>query len=117
MINHAVETSPHIKARIAGALYLIVIVAGIFAEIFVRGRLLVAGDAAATAHNIMAHELLYRLGFAAELIALVCNIPLAVIFYDLFKVVNRRLALLVVFFTSMRIGLFLGPSATKSGIP
>jgi hypothetical protein len=95
------DVSPRFKARIAGLLYLIVIVGGIFAEVFVRGRLTVSGDAAATAHNIMAHELLYRLGFAVELICCLCNVPLTLIFYDLFKVVNRSVALLVVFFSLM----------------
>ena len=92
--------SPRLKARIAGSLYLIVIVGGIFAEIFVRGRLVVHGDVAATAHNIVTHELLYRLGFAAEIFyCSCCNVPLALIFYDLFKVVNRSVSLLVVFFS------------------
>ncbi len=93
------ESSPLLKARLAGMLYLIVIVAGAFAEVFVRERLMVAGDAAATANNILTHELLYRLGFAAELVATAANMPLAVLFYDLFKRVNRSLAWLVVFFT------------------
>jgi Domain of unknown function (DUF4386) len=92
------EASPRLKARIAGGLYLIVIVGGIFAEIFVRGRLVVDGDAAATAHNIMAHELLYRMGFAVEVFYCVCVVPLALIFYDLFKVVSKRIALLDLLF-------------------
>ena len=54
------QASPRLKARIAGLLYLIVIAGGIFAEIFVRGRLVVHWDAAAKAHNIVTHELLYR---------------------------------------------------------
>jgi len=91
-------TSPQIYARVAGLLYLIGIVAGFYAEIFVRGGVVVANDAAATAHNIVTHELQYRLGFAAELIEILCNVPLMLIFYELFKVVNKRLALLVVFF-------------------
>jgi hypothetical protein len=99
MKNHALEFSPQAYARSAGLLYLIVIVAGVFAEIFVRGGLVVSGDAAATAHNIMTHQLLYRWGFAAELIACVCNVFLALIFYELFRVVNRRVTLLVVFFS------------------
>ncbi len=93
------EASPLRWARIAGGLYLIIIVGGFFAIGYVPAALVVPGDAAATAHNILAHELLYRLGLVAHIIILTCNIPLAVIFYDLFKVVNRRLALLVVFFT------------------
>jgi hypothetical protein len=91
--------SPRLEARIAGLLYLIVIAGGIFAELVVRGRLVVHGDAAATAHNIVTHELLYRLGFAVEVFYCACNVPLTLIFYDLFKVVNRRVALLVVFFS------------------
>lgn len=87
------------KARIAGLLYLIVIVGGIFAEIGVRARLVVHGDAAATAHNIQTHELLYRLGFAVEMFCLLCNVPITLILYQLFGVVDRTVALLVVFFS------------------
>jgi hypothetical protein len=61
-----ITEAPRFYARIAGFLYLIVIVGGLFAEMFVRGRLVVYGDAAATAHNIMTDQLLYRLGFAVE---------------------------------------------------
>ena len=90
--------SPQFQARMAGGLYLINIVAGLFAIGYVSTTMVVPGDAAATARNILAHELLYRLGIVAHIIILPCNIPLAMIFYDLFKVVNRRLALLVVCF-------------------
>jgi len=93
------ETSPQIYARIAGFLYLIVIVGGIFAEVFVRGRLVVHGDPAATARNILTHELLYRMGFAAEIFYCACNVPLTLIFFHLFKAVNRNVTLLVVFFS------------------
>jgi len=93
------EASPRRLARIAGALYLIVIVGGAFAIGYVPAAIVVPGDAAATAHNIQANELLYRLGIVLHIVTLCCNLPLAVIFYDLFKVVNRRFAWLVVFFT------------------
>src|SRR6516162_6699069 len=89
---------PHL-ARIAGGLYLIIIVGGFFAIGYVPAALVVPGNAAATAHNILTHELLYRLGLAVHIIILPINLPLALIFYELLKVVNRRLALLVVFFT------------------
>src|SRR6266581_7814321 len=99
VIERIAGASPRHLARIAGGLYLIIIVGGFFAIGYVPAALVVPGDAAATAHNILMHELLYRLGLVAHIIVLPCNIPLAVIFYDLFKVVNRRLSLLVVFFT------------------
>lgn len=99
MHEQIAETSPGLQARIAGCLYLIVIVTGFFAEIFVRQALTVSGDAAATASNILAHEFRFRLGFVGELVACTCNIPLAVIFYNLFRIVNRSLALAVAFFT------------------
>jgi len=96
--NGMTDAWPRVYARIAGALYLLVIVGGAFAELFVRGRLVVHGDPAATAHNILSHELLYRLGFVVEVSYCVCNVPLTLIFYNLFKVVNKNVALLMVLF-------------------
>jgi hypothetical protein len=81
-------------ARMAGALYLINILGGAFAITIVPAMLVVQGNPAATAHNLQTHELLYRSGLAAHLVVTTTNVPLAVIFYELFKVVNRRLALL-----------------------
>jgi Domain of unknown function (DUF4386) len=91
-------TPPRQLARIAGVLYLINIVLGAFAISIVPAIVVVAGDAAATAHNIQTHELLYRLGLVAHVLVTVTNVPLALIFYELFKVVNRRVALLDAFF-------------------
>ena len=65
----------------------------------VRGRLVVHGDVATTAHNIITHEQLYRWGFAVEIFYRACNIPITLIFYKIFKVVSRSLTLLVVFFS------------------
>ncbi len=98
MMERIAGASPRQLARIAGALYLINIVLGAFAISIVPAIVVVSGDAAATAHNIQTHELLYRLGLVAHLVVTLTNVPLAVIFYDLFKVVNRRLALLDAFF-------------------
>ena len=62
--------------------------AGIFAELFVRSRLLSA-DAAATARNIMANESLFRLGFASELLHLAFDVAVAVILYALLRPVDQ----------------------------
>lgn len=89
-----VKTSPKLTARIAGFLYLVVIVFGAFAELGVRARLVVPGDPALTAQNIVAHLILYRIGLAAEAFYLACNVPLIVLLYGLFRVVDRKVALL-----------------------
>jgi hypothetical protein len=90
--------SPLLRARTAGVCYLISIVLGIYAEAVVRGHLIVSGDAAATARNIMASESLYRLGFAADLIGIAAYIVVTLLLYDLLKPVNARLSLLAAFF-------------------
>lgn len=78
---------------------------GVFAEVFVRGELVVREDAAATATNILAHEALYRLGLAADLIMLACYIAVTLLFYDLFKPVGRSLSLLAAFFSLVGIAV------------
>jgi hypothetical protein len=98
MMDSIAVASPRRLARMAGGLYLVNIVAGAFA-IGVVPDILVVRNMATTAHNIQTHELLYRLGLAAHVVVTVTNIPMALIFYELLKVVNRRLALLDVFFS------------------
>ena len=55
--------------RFAGLLYVLISIPGIFALIYVPGKLIVDGNATATASNIAAHETLFRLGIAANLIS------------------------------------------------
>ena len=98
MTDHAVETSPQVYARLCGVLYLIVIVIGIFTELFVRGKFTVSGDATDTANNIMASQLLWRSSIAGDVILLVCAVAQALLFYVLLRPVNKNLALLAVFF-------------------
>jgi hypothetical protein len=98
MTDHTVETSPQVYARIGGVLYLILILAGMVGVIFVRGKLIVGGDPTATAQNIMASPLLWRLGIAGDLIMHVCDVPLMLVFFVLLRPVNKSLALLAVLF-------------------
>jgi hypothetical protein len=65
------------------------------------GKLVVYGDAAATAHNILANEPLFRWGFAAALISAVCYITVTLLLYDIFRPVNRSVSLLAAFFSLM----------------
>lgn len=93
-VEHA---SPRALARVAGALYLAIIVLGLFGET-ARDRVVVGGDAAATAANLRASETLWRASVAGNLVHLVCAVGMAVALYVLFRAVSRELALLATFF-------------------
>jgi hypothetical protein len=81
--------------RFAGLLYVLISIPGIFALIYVPGKLIVHGNATATASNIAAHETLFRLGIAANLISQILFMWVALALYDLLKGVNRRQAALM----------------------
>lgn len=98
MANRTAEASPVTCTRAAGVLYLIIIVLGLFAELFVRGALVSTGDAAATAGNILAAEGLFRTGFLADSVMFLCDVVLAALLFVLLKPVNRTLALVALFF-------------------
>src|SRR2546427_10532303 len=99
MMEWITEASPRFRAGIAGVFYLLTILARVIADVFVRNRLVVSDDAAVTATNIMAHEPLFRLGFAADIIAFASYIALTALLYELFKPVNRSLSLVAAFFS------------------
>ena len=92
------ESSPQTYARVGGMLYLFIIAAALFAEVFVRGSLIVPRDPAATASNILGSELLFRVGLAGELLTCVCDVAVTLILYVLLRPVSRNLALLAAFF-------------------
>jgi hypothetical protein len=96
--SQTVESSPQPYARIGGALYLAIIVLGAFAEGFVANKLIASGDAATTAANILAAPGLWRLSVAADLIVVLCAVPLLWIEYLLLRPVSRQLVVLAVFF-------------------
>jgi hypothetical protein len=92
---------PRLLARIAGGFYLIITACALFAYVYVRGRVIIPSDMPQTAANVLAHEQLYRSGFAAAIIVVVCNPPLGLILYELLKVVNPRLALMALVFITV----------------
>src|SRR3954454_18675261 len=93
-------TSLKKAARLAGLLYLIAMATGLFAEFYVRfpSTLIVSGDVAKTAANIIANERLYRIGIANNIITFAIDVALIWALYILLKPVDRHLALLAVFF-------------------
>jgi hypothetical protein len=98
MATSTIKTSPHIYARIGGILYLLIIVGGILLPIFVSVTLVVPSNAVSTAQNIIASPSLWRIGITGDIVIHVLDIPLMVVLYVLLKPINKRLALLAVFF-------------------
>jgi hypothetical protein len=84
--------SPSARARILGAFYLFVIIAGIIAQAFIADRLVVINDAAKTAANIVANRSLYRLAYTIFMLEMVAQVVVSAMFYDLLKPVNRSAA-------------------------
>lgn len=99
------NTSPEIPleslrtyARVAGILYLVIIVCAGFSQGYVRASLVVPGDGSATAQNIMASESLFRLGFAGDLVAFLSDVGVSILLYFLLRPVSKTLSLLAAAF-------------------
>lgn len=100
MENQTYAISPLKAARLAGLLYLVAMATGLFAEFYVHfpTSLIVAGNAAKTAGNILANERLYRIGIANNIITFTIDVVLIWALYVLLRTINRSLALLAAFF-------------------
>jgi Domain of unknown function (DUF4386) len=99
MLERIAESSPRLQARIAGCLYLLIIIGGLFAPFALAPSGMMLADAALpTTARILASKPLYVLGGAAQLIVYTCDIGVALIFYELLKPVSRNIALLATFF-------------------
>jgi hypothetical protein len=97
MTERIARSSPQFKARLAGGLFLLTILLGVFAQGFIAERLVVSGDAAATATNILAHRGLFQLGFTVYLIEMACQIATVALFYVLLRPVSKIFALSAAF--------------------
>ena len=84
--------------RITGLLYLVIIICGMFTEMFVRATLIVPGEAGATVSNILSNLMLFRMGFVSDLTMVVADVTVALTFYILLKPVHNGLALLAALF-------------------
>jgi uncharacterized protein DUF4386 len=96
-IGRIAKASPRFKARMAGLFQLLEGLTSASSQVVVLGRLVVSGNAAATAANILGHERLFWLGFASSLIGVAFHIAWALLLYELLRPVNRSLSLLAAF--------------------
>ena len=85
-------------ARIAGVLYLVIIVLGVWSEGFVRSRVIVANEPATTAANILASIGAFQMSLVADSVMLLCDVALAVLLFVLLEPVNRVLAMMAAAF-------------------
>jgi len=97
-VDRTADMSPRTKGRFAGAIYLLYVIAGVYAQAFVSERFIVFGDAAKTAANILANPSLYSLGFTVYLLEMAGQIATVVLFYQLLKPVSRTGAMLAAVF-------------------
>jgi hypothetical protein len=98
MTISTIDESQRKAARVAGFTCLFMMAIVVFANFGIHERLMVAGDVAATARNIMAHETLFRINIACFLIYCIGVVVLLTALYVILKPVNRSLALLAALF-------------------
>ncbi len=98
MTTRTAKTSPLIRARVAGFLYLMSGLFAPFGVLYVPLALIVRGDAAATANNIIASESLFRLSIVSALLTSIVYIFVVLALYQLLKPVNKNMALMMVIF-------------------
>jgi len=94
MTSYAIDTTQRKAAKVAGCIFLFIVIGWILHWVFVDSKLYVKGNVAATINNIMANELLFRIGITDELIFSIGGIVLALALYTLLKPINKNLALL-----------------------
>ena len=98
MTNSIADSSLRKAAIVAGLGLLVMSIFAIFAQFSVIQGLIVPGDAAATSNNIMANEMLFRLGIVSFMIVIICDVIVAWGLYVLLKPVNKNLSLLTAWF-------------------
>ena len=104
-------TSIQMYARFAGVVFLLAVVAGTIGEAVVPSMLVVPGDAAASAHNIVANDLLFRLGFIAYIVEALTDVALTFLLYILLRQVKAHLAFASVLFRVMATATFAAAEA------
>jgi hypothetical protein len=97
MASMAIDRSQRTAARVAGALYLLLMACGVFGEFNGRGSLIADNDPAKTAAAIAQHLLRFRLGMVSDLLAFAGDVAIAVALYTLLRPVGKHLALLAAF--------------------
>ena len=99
-------TSNKKLGRLAGLLFLLLVIAGVFAEFYVRQKLFVGNDMAATAQNIIENQQLFRIGFISDLLMSTTFFIYAFVLHRIFQQVNKHLSLLMLLFVVISVAMY-----------
>lgn len=116
MTTRTAKASPLIIARVAGGLYLIQAILGIFSLLYVSSRLIVPGDVAATTRNIMESESLFRLGLVSNILVPTVGILYVLFLYKLLKPVSKDIAVLMVVLALLGVPMAVFNEFTQLGV-
>ena len=94
-------------ARLAGFIYFLVVIMGIYNLAYVPSQLIVSDDPAATISNIQSSELMFRSGIVTGVLSYVFFLVLPFVLFDLFKEVNRNMAVLMVILAATSVPISL----------
>ena len=116
MTTRTAETSPLVRARVAGFLYLTANLFAPFTLLYLPSRFIVSGDAAGTASNIMASESLFRFGIVLNLFTFIGQIFLVLALYQLLNVVSKNIAALMVIFSLLAVPIAMLNELTQLAV-
>ena len=116
MTTQIAGISPLARARLAGILYLLVNIPAPFTLLYLPSKLIVRGDAAATAANITSSEALFRFAIVGNFFNSIGNILLVVTLYHLLKSVNKNAARLMVIFVLASVPIAMLNELTQLGV-
>lgn len=116
MMTGTIDESQREAAKVVGFAYLLALPPAIFAEFFSRGQLVVLGNAAETAQNIVAHERLFRLGIASNLTVFSVDVVLITGLYIVLKPVHRGVALLAAAWGLVETSILMGVTLSDFGV-
>jgi hypothetical protein len=107
MTSTVLDDSQRVAARVVGLSYLLALPPALFAGFYVFGQLIVRNNSAQTVQNVMAHESLFRLGIAANLISFLVDVALIAALYTALAPVRRGLARFAAFVRLIETALFV----------
>ncbi len=90
---YSIYSTPIFYTRMAGIFYLLIILAGITGQVFIRGSIITPQNAALTVSNITDSSTLWRTGMLIDVLMHICDVPLMIILYLLFKPVHKPIAM------------------------